>query len=108
MFGGCFECGMAQVVCNRWVERADGGFVRAEGKGCQYLGVAVKVVAGVLSVAKERVEERVREERVREGIEGGLAGGVVKMLGEKVMWGEMETNWLCKVFWICSQIVQQS
>jgi hypothetical protein len=47
-YSGCFWCGVPQEVCNRWEDNRRGQYQRAEGRDCQYKGVLVGGLFGLV------------------------------------------------------------
>ena len=104
-FSGCFECGIPQAICESWTEGADGGrFQRARGGVCRYKGI----LAGMYGAGFGGQTTQVRQEMEKEARKfGGKVNGAgqeqewYKWLGKRVIWGGMETNLLCRVwYWI--------
>ena len=63
---GCFECRVPQRVCIRWTDNGKGGF-RQTGKHCQYEGVMVSVIVGILD-SYDRVRREWSKRLEKEGI----------------------------------------
>jgi hypothetical protein len=57
-YSGCFWCGVPQEVGNRWEDNGRGRYQRAKGRDCQYQGVSVGGLVGLLYRGKEGVIER--------------------------------------------------
>lgn len=91
-YSGCFECGLPQTICNRWEESGDGGSWARGREGCQFSGVLIRSVASIWVGAGEELEEWVAEQG------GDINNKFIKWMGQKVKWGELETNRMCLVF----------
>jgi hypothetical protein len=55
---GCFWCGVPQEVCNRWEDNGSGRYQRAKGRDCQYRGVLVGGLFGLVYGGENGVKER--------------------------------------------------
>jgi hypothetical protein len=96
-FGGCFGCGIPQEICNRWEENGQGRYQKAQAGSCQYKGVMVAGLFGIIVGYKVWGDW---EQRLREiGVD--LDSGFVKYLGQKQRLEVVESNNLVGEFcWI--------
>jgi RecQ family ATP-dependent DNA helicase len=106
-FSGCFQCGLPQAICERWVVAdEDGGrFTQVRGGRCQYQGLIAKLYAGVYAYFTEEAEEVMREMMGRDESDGELGVEWYTWLGGRIQWGGLETNRLCRGFYRLSRIV---
>ena len=93
-------------MCERWrsVDEDGGRFERLEGGECQWDGVVEEVVVGLWlkheGVATERIYEMMRDD----GVSVEEAEKRYKWFGELVRWGGMQTNRLCRVFYMLCKL----
>lgn len=110
-FSGCYRwgCGVPQAWCNSWEEaEGDGGsYVRKQGGWqCQFRGVLVEGSMGLLAAGKELGGDEVIEELMSEaGVDSEDLQSRYGWFGKKIRWGGIETNNLCRVFYILNKIV---
>ena len=76
-YSGCFWCGVPQEVCNRWEDDGRGRYQRAEGRDCQYRGVLVGALFGLVYGSEHRVLERWVERVVEQGVDTDSIEGLV-------------------------------
>lgn len=106
---GCYWCGLPQAICERWetIDDDGGRFRLVRGKECQYAGLVVKMYAGAYTWSMPWAKG------VMEGMmaENGLAmedeDQWFTWLGEKIEWGGMETNRLCRGFHRFNQLLEE-
>ena len=100
-FSGCFQCGLPQVVCHSWRGREeDGGRFESSGRECGRDMILARLWASMWLRDEERCKRWMRREGFRgigedEGEEGEEQSWV--WMGERVKWGDVETNNMCKV-----------
>jgi hypothetical protein len=101
----CFGCGLLQAICVQWaaVEGDEGSFVKVRGRECQYRGLAVNVVAAIITMRRKEAKEAIWAEMEKKGI-ANEGVEIVDMLAKRVQWGGLTTNWLTRVFYICSTV----
>jgi hypothetical protein len=100
-YSGCFWCGVPQEVCNRWEDNGLGRYQRAEGRDCQYKGVLVGGLFGLVYGSKNGVAERWVERMVKQGIEASSIEGLAAHLGRKQALECVESNRLVGEFcWV--------
>jgi hypothetical protein len=99
-FSGCFNCGVPQELCDRWISNADDGgrFAQAAGRRCQYGGVIVRVMVGIWTRHREEASRVMGEMMERDGVDKGDMEARYKWFGRRIKWGGMEANKLCYVF----------
>lgn len=101
-FSGCGWCLVPQAWCDRWERVEDEGEMYAERKGrrCQFDEVVMSMYVGFRRGVEgfaEEMDERVRGRFPEEG--RGVEEKRWKYVGERMMWGEMETNRLLWEIW---------
>jgi superfamily II DNA helicase RecQ len=108
-FSGCFQCGLPQAICERWVAAdEDGGmFTQLGGGNCQYQGLIAKVYAGVYTYCTEEAEEVMRAMMGRDELDGKLGLEWYTWLGGRIRWGGLETNRLCRGLYQLSRMVEE-
>jgi superfamily II DNA helicase RecQ len=100
-YSGCFWCGVPQEVCNRWDDNGRGRYQRAEGRDCQYRGVLVGGLFGLVYGCENGVKERWVERLVKQGIETNSTEGLARHLGRKQALECVESNRLVGEFcWV--------
>ena len=109
LFSGCFDCGMPQEICDRWVaDDKDGGrFSRVGESRCQHAGLLLRLYAGVYVWNKDRADavvcEMMRADNFSVDDEG--VDQMYRWLGGRVMWGGMEASRLCRVgYRLCKEM----
>ncbi|KAH6949641.1 hypothetical protein DER45DRAFT_636635, partial [Fusarium avenaceum] len=101
LFSGCFDCGMPQEICDRWVANdKDGGrFSRVSESRCQHAGLLLRLYAGVYGWNKDRADvvvcEMMRADNFSVDEEG--VDQMYRWLGGRVIWGGLETSRFCQV-----------
>lgn len=100
-YSGCFWCGVPQEICNRWEDNGRGRYQRAEGRDCQYRGVLVGGLLGLVYGGEEAVAQRWVARLVEQGVGAGSMDGLVQYLGQKQRLECVESNRLVGEFcWI--------
>ena len=105
-FSGCFYCGLPQSVCSRWEAKEQGGRWQRSGEDCQFSGVLIEGLTGILLGFHSQIGDR---HRVRLAEQGFSAAGMdqwVEYLGRKTEQGEVESNKLVWEFLWAAQQVQ--
>ncbi|KAH6957504.1 hypothetical protein DER45DRAFT_487842 [Fusarium avenaceum] len=109
LFSGCFDCGMPQEICDRWVANdKDGGrFSRVSESRCQHAGLLLRLYAGVYGWNKDRADvvvcEMMRADNFSVDEEG--VDQMYRWLGGRVIWGGLETSRFCQVVYrLCKEI----
>ena len=102
-YSGCMDCFLPQAWCNQWErdERKAGMFRRKVGVTCDFQDV---VLSGfVVGLGRtERIDElRRRMEEQRFDIT--KLKDVLKYLGQKKIWGGLETSQLLKEYYLVNQ-----
>jgi RecQ family ATP-dependent DNA helicase len=106
-YSGCFWCGVPQEVCNRWEDNGRGRYQRAEGRDCQYRGVLVGGLLGLVYGGEEGVIERWVTRLVEQGVDASSIEGLVRHLGRKQALECVESNRLVGEFcWITRLIAE--
>ena len=110
-WSGCFWCGLPQSICNRWEDNGRGGYQRAEAGDCQYKGVLISGIAGILFGYGGQVwrlwQLRLQERGVIHSMEGGFSKEVIEYLGKKRRLSVVESNNLVGEFcWLTSLLVE--
>jgi hypothetical protein len=102
-----YWCGVPQEVCNRWEDNGHGRYQRAEGRDCQYKGVLVGGLCGLVRGSKNGVAERWVERLVEQGVDADSIEGLVKHLGRKQALECVESNRLVEEFcWVTRLIAE--
>ena len=92
---GCFQCGMPQAICGRWIGRGeDGGVLEERRQRCTYDGVLVQMFTGLVYRCGLEVMREVREEA---GFGRDKEGEFFVWLGRRVEWGGIEASEMCRV-----------
>ena len=113
-YSGCFDCGVPQVLCGRWIaqEKDMGSFQRRVGGICGYKGVIFEVIGGILGYEelKEEANGIIEELMEREGLEYE-GKNLYKWLGRLIRFGGVE-GWqgsnLAKVFVMLCRLEEES
>jgi RecQ family ATP-dependent DNA helicase len=106
-YSGCFWCGVPQEVCNRWEDNGRGRYQRADGRDCQYRGVLVGGLLGLVYGGEEGVVERWIARLVEQGVDGSSIEGLVRHLGRKQRLECVESNRIVGEFcWITRLIAE--
>ena len=106
-YSGCFWCGVPQEMCNRWEENGQGRYQRAHNGECQYKGVLVSGVMGILFGSEVGIAERWCKRLAEQGVNEGSIEALVEYLGEKQRLERVESNNLVKEFcWITSLLAE--
>jgi superfamily II DNA helicase RecQ len=106
-YSGCFWCGVPQEICNRWERNSQGRYQRAKDGQCQYQGV---VVAGLMGVVLGRVEvgERWSIRLAELGVKDlGSGETLVQYLGKKRALETVESNNLVGEFCWVTRLVAE-
>jgi hypothetical protein len=100
-FSACFWCSVPQEICHRWESNSKGGYQRTKDGNCQYKGVLMGGLLGIVCGYSEigqqwytRLEEM--------GIDGETPGRTVaEYLGKKLVLETVESNQLAEEFcWV--------
>jgi RecQ family ATP-dependent DNA helicase len=106
-YSGCFWCGVPQEVCNRWEDNGRGRYQRVEGRDCQYRGVLVGGLLGLVYGGEEGVAERWIARLVKQGVDGSSIEALVRHLGRKQRLECVESNRLVGEFcWITRLVAE--
>jgi len=106
-YSGCFSCGVPQKLCRRWKTETEdmGVFSQVSGGQCQYSGLLVGVISGIQAgwwVESQEVlqglleEEGIGEKEINED-------EWFRWLGGKIRWAGVETNRLCRAFYLLNK-----
>lgn len=106
-YSGCFWCGVPQAICNRWESDERGRYRFVKAGSCQYAGVLVGGLVGMVFGYKEEVWERWRRRMAGLGVDLGSDEDLIGFLGKKSGLGAAESNHLAEEFcWIASLLVE--
>jgi superfamily II DNA helicase RecQ len=99
-YSGCMECFLPQAWCNQW-EQSDGVggmYRRKAGVKCDFQDVVLSgFIVGIRR--KEGAIERLRERMTGQGYDIERQEEVVKYLGQKRIWGGLETSVLLREYY---------
>jgi superfamily II DNA helicase RecQ len=106
-FSGCFWCGIPQEICSQWESNGRGRFQRVRGADCQYKGVAMAGLVGLVFGYKEHIWDR-WERRLREaGVRVDSDEDFIGYLGAKrQMEGFESSNLIGEFCWITRLLVE--
>ena len=100
-FSGCFWCGVPQEICNRWEDNGQGRYQRAAGGRCQYYGVLLGGLLGVVYGSEAWVAKHWTQRLVEEGIGGSSVEDLIEYLAGKQAIDCVESNRLVGEFcWV--------
>ena len=106
-YSGCFWRGVPQEVCNRWEDNGRGRYQRVEGGDCQYRGVAVGGLFGIVYGADEAVTHRWADRLTAQGVDFSSIEGLVRHLGRKQGLESIKSNGLVGEFcWITRLVAE--
>jgi superfamily II DNA helicase RecQ len=102
-YSGCMDCFLPQEWCNQWEqsERQGGMYRRKAGVKCAFQDVVLSGFVVGLGEAK-RVEE-VRGRMTKQGYDITKEEDVLKYIGQKRIWGGLETSQLLKEYYLIHQ-----
>jgi superfamily II DNA helicase RecQ len=104
-FSGCFWCGVPQAICNQWEDNGKGRYQRTSNRGCQYIGVLVSGVVGMIFGYKEKVWEHWRGRLQEAGVNLDIDKDFIRYLGQKRGMDTVESNRLVEEFcWIAGLV----
>jgi len=112
-FVACFDCGIAQEICDRWESSGNsGGWVKQPGNRCQYRShFHMTVVVALLEFGSAKMVEMFREwicqafgERLVQLDGNGEAA--LTAWSRKIKWGGVEMSPLLRLFSQCSTFIQ--
>ena len=95
----CYECGVPQAICDRFEANGTGGWRWRREQTCQYPGVMIGAVIGMMVANINRCAEAVGEWMGREGVDKYDERQVYGWMGGKIRWGGMEAAMINKVFY---------
>lgn len=107
-FSGCFGCLLPYSLCNRWQSRGDaGGWVLVDdgdsdsscdaAASCEFGGVVITALAAVWVAYHEQVTPTIYGWMRQDGVDEKNLRQRYRWFGERVRWGEVESNRLCDV-----------
>ena len=106
-FSGCFHCGIPQEWCDSWeAEGNDGGRYKRVGNWCQYKGLLETVIMGIL-VAGCKGKALVKETMKKDGVDLNGDEKMYRWFGRKIRWGGLETNNMCRVFYMLNKMAEE-
>ena len=105
-FCACFKCGLPQEICDDWVAiEGDEGRFKKSGRGCQYKGLALRLIAAGLTLYKGQANRAIMAELDKKGaMHRGTEMGDI--LGKRLQWGGLATNWLTRISYICCIVME--
>lgn len=106
-FSGCFWCGVPQEICNRWEDNGRGGYQRIKGGNCQYTGVLIGGVVGIVFGYKSQVWGHWSRRLEGFGVDLDSDDDFITYLGKKRRFERVESNNLAGEFgWITRLLVE--
>jgi superfamily II DNA helicase RecQ len=106
-YSGCFWCGVPQEVCNRWEDDGRGGYQRVQDGCCQYMGVLVASVVGLVFGYQEQVGEQWRQRVEGYGVDIRSDESLIYYLGRKRQSEVVESSNLVGEFcWITGLVAE--
>ncbi len=106
-FSGCFWCGVPQEICNRWEDNGKGRYRRVLDGYCQYKGVLLAGVLGIIFGYKEQVWRRWQRRLEGFGVNLDLDESLVLYLGKKRQLEAVESNNLAGEFCWISRLIEE-
>jgi superfamily II DNA helicase RecQ/uncharacterized C2H2 Zn-finger protein len=97
-FSGCFWCGVPQAICNRWEDDGRGRYQRVGNGNCQYEGVLVAGVVGLVFGYKNWIWERWKRRLEGFGVDFDSDEDFIRYLGKKRLVEAVESNHLAGEF----------
>jgi superfamily II DNA or RNA helicase len=104
---GCWECGVPQSICPRWSVIRNGGYQRREGVDCRWPRVLTEFLAYQLQTEDVSFWDWISTLAPRYSIVLNSQEQVLQLLGKKYGAGEIETNQLCRAFWILGPLTEE-
>ena len=93
-------------MCNQWEDNGRGRYQRAAGRDCQYRGVLVGGLLGLM-YGSEEVADRWAGRLVTQGVNASSIEGFIQHLGRKQALDDVESNKLVEEFcWITGFIAR--
>ena len=106
-YSGCFGCGVPQEYCNRWEDDGKGKYRKVDGGSCQFKGVLIAGVLGMVFGYKEQVWGRWQQRLGGFGVDLGSDESLISYLGTKRRLEETESNNLAGEFCWISALVEK-
>ena len=104
-YSGCFGCGVPQEFCNGWEDDGKGKYRKVKGGSCQFKGVLIAGVLGMIFGYGEQVWGRWQQRLEGFGVDLGSDESLVSYLGLKRRLEDTESNNLAGEFcWISGLI----
>lgn len=106
-YSGCFWCGVPQAICDRWEDNGQGRYQRASEGTCQYEGVLIAGVVGLVFGYKDRVWERWQRRLEGAGVHLDSDDDFIGYLGKRQGADGIESNYLVGEFcWITGLLAE--
>lgn len=108
-YSGCFQCGLPQGICQRYEQRANGGFWQLiPGAVCQYDGVVMSTLFGLTIGQKTNVNKEMFGRMKQDGVGIMKDEEVNQWLGGKIRWGGLECNRMVREFYRVVKMVESN
>ena len=103
----CFPCGLPQEICNRWESNGQGRWKQVAGQVCQYKGVVMGGLFGLVYRGDKAVGRRWVERLAAQGVDGNTTDSIIKYLGQKQWLEHVESNQLIEEFCWATRLVSE-
>ncbi|KAI0993958.1 hypothetical protein K3495_g14226 [Podosphaera aphanis] len=100
-YSGCFNCGVPQSICHRWIEdvtKGAGKYKIQRGIECQFKGVVFRSSMAMIQLGNQEIIEWSKKESGKVNLGRNNVEDIQKWLGSKTKIGLVETNQMCKLF----------
>ena len=100
-YSGCFDCFLSQSICPKWEAREEGGYKRAK-SGIEYRGKGALREFLALRLIQEDIELQDWFKGIGQSysIRIDSEKDIYQIIGRRVRIGGVETNELCRSFWV--------
>ncbi|KAK7177507.1 DNA helicase [Paraphaeosphaeria sporulosa] len=108
LYSGCYWCGVPQAMCGRWEDNGQGRYRQVEGGVCQYQGVLVGGLIGMMVGSQALAVSHWEQRLIERGVDLGSIDGLVQYLGRKQPLDTIESNRLVEEFcWVTRLVAEQ-
>jgi superfamily II DNA helicase RecQ len=107
-WSGCYWCGVPQEICNRWEDNGQGRYQMVKGGECQYRGVLIGGLIGIVVGYTDDVYDRWRGRLTERGVDWEVDDALVVYLGKKQKLEVVESNHVVGEFcWITRLLAER-